>query len=244
MLKIEKDNSYNKSYDVCSPSENGEFNLISNIEFQNLNPIIFDVGANKGSWAIKVSEHFSNARIHAFEPVLDTFNDLVENTNGINIKCNNLAILDKLGQTNFYYYGRKDAKHLSELSSIYKRSEEIERNFGLTKSILTVNTTTISSYCNENNIKNIDFLKIDTEGAEHNVINGAMDLIKSRLITYIQFEYGGTYLDSKNTLKNMYNILSEYYLIYKILPKSLLDTNQWDERLEDYKYANYIAILK
>ncbi len=66
----------------------------------------------------------------------------------------------------------------------------------------------LDDYCKENNIDHIDFLKIDTEGFDFEVIKGCGRFIKN--IKYIQFEdferfYGG------RKLKDILKYLSDHY---------------------------------
>ena len=51
-----------------------------------------------------------------------------------------------------------------------------------------VKTTTIDDYCSDNNIDKIDVLKIDVEGYEYNVLQGARKMLESHSIEMIIFE--------------------------------------------------------
>lgn len=44
-------------------------------------------------------------------------------------------------------------------------------------------------------IREIDFLKIDVEGAEHLVLRGLEGLLRERRVRFVQFEYGKIYPD-------------------------------------------------
>ena len=63
-------------------------------------------------------------------------------------------------------------------------------------------------YMINNNINHIDFLKIDTEGYELNVLKGFEEYIS--YIDIIQFEYGGTFLDNNTKLIDVFNYLKQY----------------------------------
>ena len=45
---------------------------------------------------------------------------------------------------------------------------------------INVKCDTIDNYCNINNIENIDFIKIDVEGAEKMVLDGANNMLKNK----------------------------------------------------------------
>ncbi|MBU0568951.1 FkbM family methyltransferase [bacterium] len=93
------------------------------------------------------------------------------------------------------------------------------------------------------NIKNISFIKIDTEGHEVAVLKGAQNLINHQLIGMIQFEYGGTFLDSRTTLRDVYNILSKNYIISHVLPNGILPL-PYSNILETYRYSNWLVISR
>ena len=76
---------------------------------------------------------------------------------------------------------------------------------------------------NENNIKNIDILKIDVEGYEHNVIKGAKKTIeKFRPIFFIEID-DENLKHFKTTAKNIINeILNLNYQVYSARTLELL----------------------
>ena len=63
----------------------------------------------------------------------------------------------------------------------------------------TICISTIDEYCIQNNIKNIDLLKIDTEGYEMNVLEGAFDMLKGKKISFIFCEVGFLQSNKRNT---------------------------------------------
>jgi hypothetical protein len=93
-------------------------------------------------------------------------------------------------------------------------------------------------------VKKIDLLKIDTEGHELSVLKSAGRFLDPQYINIIQFEYGGTYLDARIYLKDMYTLLqSKGYEIYKIYPGKLT-RRDYHPVMENFQYANYVAMRK
>ena len=80
--------------------------------------------------------------------------------------------------------------------SFFNRIKSCELNDDANKVIRTVRTG--KSYITMKNIETIDFLKIDTEGDELNVLLGFEDFLPK--IGIIQFEYGGCFIDSDTKL--------------------------------------------
>jgi hypothetical protein len=96
-------------------------------------------------------------------------------------------------------------------------------------------------YTITNHIKNIDFLKIDTEGYELNVLQGFDDFLEN--VKIIQFEYGGTFLDNNIKLIDVINYLKE-----KGFHKFSYLTDYGTEIITDfndhYQYCNIVCINK
>ena len=148
--------------------------------FSNEKIIIFDVGANIGVVSklfLKIFEDLSikNYEIHCFEPNPSAFKELKKIQNS-KVFLNNIAI-GKIGcKRNFNCLAN------SQLSSFYQIDTQTSNSYNL-KEKLEVNVTTIDEYCESKNINNISFLKIDTEGAEPECLEGAQNLIKQNFYT-------------------------------------------------------------
>lgn len=221
---------------------NGELYIAN--QFIKSSQIIFDVGANKGEWTKTILSFCPDATIHVFEPITFVFDILTKSLpKQANIIPNNLAISSQNGTVNFTVYDNN--LYMTQLSSIYRRSKDIEQSFNLSSHTLLVPTVTIDTYCQHNHISHIDYLKIDTEGAELDVLKGAHAYLQERKIKVIQFEYGQTFLDANITLEKIFYFLSDFnYKIYRILPDGLLEIPTWETTLENYWYSNYLAILQ
>ena len=87
---------------------------------------------------------------------------------------------------------------------------------------LEVDTITIDKYCQDNNVKCIDFIKIDVEGAEYRVLKGAENMLKKRLIKSGIFETGETLTDAKVSEKQLMEYLEEYGYILQKIPNNCI----------------------
>ena len=66
------------------------------------NPLIFDVGANKGQSIRSFKKIFSNPKIHAFEPLKEDFEILKQKYQGDqSVVLNNIALGDKKEKKSF-----------------------------------------------------------------------------------------------------------------------------------------------
>ncbi len=146
--------------------------------------VIFDVGANKGQSAMKFRKHWPKAQIHSFEPFQYAFQKLLDNTKGFNVTCHNFA----LGASN----GHLDVQ-ISDINKNSVRNSLLpENNIHDPEQLKTENIQlmTLSDFCREHAITFIDFLKIDTEGYDLEVLKGAVSLLNSTSILCIQTEVG------------------------------------------------------
>jgi len=75
------------------------------------------------------------------------------------------------------------------------------------------------------NIKNIDILKIDTQGYELNILRGATKTLKSKIVKFIEIEI---------TLENIYVGNPKFFEIDLIMSKN----NFFIYRLGEFSYEN------
>lgn len=194
--------------------------------------VIFDIGANVGEYSEMIIKHCNKLNIkyqlHLFEPQKECVEVLLSkfNTNP-NVIINNVAVSNENGCIDFYM----ETKGASS-SSIYKREVFVKSEK------VRVNTIKLDDYIVKHAIDKINFIKIDVEGHELEVLKSSQNYFDK--IENIQFEYGGTYLDSKCTLKEVYVLLRDYFHIGKINSNDVYFTPYIIE-LEDYEYSNFIA---
>ncbi len=197
--------------------------------------VIFDIGANMGEYSEMLIKHCDklniNYQLHLFEPQKECVEILLSKFNANpNVIINNLAVSSENGYIDFYM----ETKGASS-SSIYKREVFVQSEK------VQVSCIKLDDYIIKNNINKINFIKIDLEGHELEVLRSLQNSFDK--IENIQFEYGGTYLDSKCTLKDAYVLLRDSYHIGKINSNGVNFT-PYTKALEDYEYSNYIAEKK
>ena len=199
---------------------------------------IFDVGANVGEYAKILKKYFDTAKIYCFEPAKETFRILKDNVGEAeNVILNNMGFSDKAGWDTLYY-----DTEASGLASLYKRQLDYI-NIDLAKSE-EVQIETLDRYCVENDIQEIDFLKMDIEGNELNALEGGKNLLREKRIGVIQIEFGGCNIDSRTFFRDFWNLLHEEYDVYRILKNGLWKIQRYSERLECFTTTNYLFVRK
>ncbi|MHC5060097.1 MAG: FkbM family methyltransferase [Planctomycetota bacterium] len=240
-IKVYNDNPSfdNAGFNDNNYLENGEFELIR--QLIKADDVVFDIGANTGDWSALVLSSIASVKLHSFEPVGDVFTRLQTNLRGVEVFLYNIAFSDKNEARTFFYYNK--TLKLARLSTFYRRCEKIEHDLDIKPVQITVQARTLDSFCSENEISHIDYLKIDTEGAELDVLRGAAGMLRAHRVRKIQFEYGGNYSDARTTLRQVCELLTSYgYSIFRVIPWGLTHIGRWRDTLENYQYSNYVAV--
>jgi FkbM family methyltransferase len=197
---------------------------------------IFDVGANIGGYSHAIRSVFPvDIMIHAFEPSVATFNTFVKNTKDMKaLQANNSGMGESETKLTLF----SDAEG-SGLASLYQRQIDIKMD-----RLEEVSISTIDLYCKQKNVNEILLLKLDIEGHELSALKGAAEMLKKKKIRFIQFEFGGTSIDSRVYFKDYFTLLSADYKIYRILKGGLFEIKRYSEAQEIFLSVNYLAELK
>jgi FkbM family methyltransferase len=213
---------------------NGESWLIEKVIRQCR--VVFDVGANQGMFTKLVLDINPNAHVHCFEPSEYTFQLLASNAFPSNVVCNNLALGSRREEGILYVYedgGGLNSLHNRFLDHLHIAPKAREK----------ILLETVETYCTTRQIREIDFMKVDTEGFEFQVMLGAKRMLQEGNIKRMLFEYGGCYIDARVMLKNVFEFFKPLdYDLYKLHPRKLVLHKTYDPRHENFHYANWVAI--
>jgi len=227
---------------VAGPYQSGEQSALRHIhnKFKNVEKwILFDVGANIGNYTLLLREVFGiNSIVYSFEPAKDTFHELESNLIGFgNVRLCNFGLGEEQARLTLYSNPAS-----SGLSSLYHRKLD-HHNIQMNKEE-EVEIRTVDDFCNGNIIYHIHLLKLDVEGHEIKVLKGASNMINSGKIDFIQFEFGGTDIDSRVFFRDFYYLLKDRYDLYRIVKDGLYKIEGYTEIFENFMSAMYMAKRK
>jgi len=189
----------------------------------------FDIGANTGLFSIIASKDNPNTRTYAFEPIDQNYNYILKNIEVNNIRyifpiC--CAVSNTDGEISFNLQNTivspQGASERSELENIYRT--------------IKVKSVKLDTFINEYQIDSVDLIKMDTEGTEHKILEGSIEIIKRDrpiIISEVLPEI---------TENHIHNILDKFnYSYYHITLEGLIKKNKikGDNTL---KYQNYLFI--
>jgi FkbM family methyltransferase len=196
--------------------------------------VIFDVGAHAGLFLEEALKRTSpDSLIHAFEPASASFRQLSKAFGEQGRVRLNRAALSRISGSGVLFYDEAEP----ELASLTARAR-----FRLAKSE-GVRLTTLDEYCSINEITQIDLLKLDVEGHELEVLQGAGYLLARDAIRRILFEFGGCNIDTRVFFRDLYELLTSTGMrVYRVMPSGkLLPITKYDESLERFRTTNYLA---
>jgi FkbM family methyltransferase len=144
-------------------------------------PVIFDCGANIGMATLFFKWLHPSCEIHAFEPDPETFGVLSENVTRnklTDIKLHNVALVARPGRLDLFIPAGPPGSPL--MSTLSRRSGDVSVRR------LTVDGKLLSTYVGAGEI---DFLKMDVEGAEEPVLRELASTGRLRKIKELAIEY-------------------------------------------------------
>ena len=163
------------------------------------NPVVFDIGANKGQSILTYKGLFKEAEIFSFEPNPLLFSGLKNQfSSDSKVHLYQDALGEQKGNNEFIIYENNE---LSSFKSIEVNSVNPFSNEQINSKII-VKTNTLDEFVLEHGVKKIDILKIDTQGYELEILKGATNCLKNGIIEniYLELNFIEMYKNQSNYL--------------------------------------------
>jgi len=182
--------------------------------FKNLKPdsTVLDIGANIGYYSLIMAKLVGkNGCVYAFEPEPSNFDILTKNitiNNYPNIHSENYAVSDHDGKTKLF------------LSKVSAGSHKITYSPNVSKNNIEVNVISLNSFFKKNSIdpKSVDFIKMDVEGAEFNVLKGMKNILSKTNNLQIILEFDPPQLREFNVEpKNVLKFLQDFDFSFSVI---------------------------
>jgi FkbM family methyltransferase len=195
--------------------------------------VLFDVGANIGQYGGIIRKVMNGRKyaVHAFEPAVETFKGLCDNFDACKeFKLNNFG-LGKEEETLQLYSNSLTSGCASLTRPAYNKDFKFSQ---------AVSIQTGDEYCYKYNIDYIDWLKIDVEGHELDVLMGLQTMFTNKCIGEVFFEFGFPAIESRTFLRDYLQFFTQYgYVLSRVtLGGSLVPLRAYKGSYEQFRGAS------
>ncbi len=193
--------------------------------------VVLDVGASTGLFALVAAVTNPDAKVHAFEPVPETYDFLVEN-----ISVNELTNIRPVKACIANYDGQISVYPNRTPILSFQASTRKDYQSRLTPREVPSQALTLDSYVAEQQIEEVGLLKIDAEASDHTVLEGAKHILeRDRPLIVCEV----LYTDTDHLLQGFFE--GTDYRYFRIVAEGL---KPMTEVLGDseYVYRNYLFV--
>jgi FkbM family methyltransferase len=198
-----------------------------------------DIGANIGEYT-KLLLLNTNSKVVSFEPLPEAFKELqkIESKFKDRLDIYNIAIGVEDSRLDLFYANEK-----SEKASLVPNLEKLSFVGSLNKNKMLVDVKQLDYFEDYFKDKQIDFIKIDTEGFEYEVLKGAEKILKLHKPKFIQIEFNWHQLIRNHTMYDLFKLVNSYD-VFRILPhgKKLIHVDPSRPENNIYHLSNYVFI--
>lgn len=206
-------------------------------------PVVFDVGANKGDYVALVLEAAAGRRtiVHAFEPDPLVAGELRARYPGLDtLTVVSKGLSDHSGPFELTRYAR------NTLSSFHMDDDmpgSVRRD--LARETVRIELTTVDEHCAAHGVEHIDVLKVDTEGHDLFVLKGAQRMLAERRIGRVQFEFSAMNLYSRSPFVDFWNLLKDHYTLHRMCLDGDFELKRYEPLVNElYHPINFVALRR
>jgi FkbM family methyltransferase len=215
--------------------QSGEDHFVKNILNPTKPKLCVDIGANRGDYTRSLLQS-TEANIISFEPMDEPFAQLcsIQTSYQDRLVCVNKGIGAANGTATIHF--SDDASAHASFAEEVKQVSYVKND----KSKL-LELITLDSYFSSNPVPQIDFIKIDTEGYESEVLKGGRETIQYFKPKFIQIEYNWHQLFRNNSLHLISQMLPQYE-VYQLLKDRIEKRDPKDALSNIYQFSNFVFV--
>lgn len=202
-------------------------------------PVVFDVGAHRGEYANRAIKAAPGATVYAFEPHPVTFAALQANVQSPRIRTINCGAGERNESLQLFDCIAEGGSHYASL-----HRSVLELSAAKVRSSVDVSIRRLDDMAAELEVREIDLLKIDTEGHELAALRGAERLLAAGKVRAVQFEFNEACIASRVYFRDFWDFLPNYNF-YRILPNGLIYIQQYVPAFcEVFAFQNIVCLRK
>jgi len=203
------------------------------------NPVLFDVGANVGSWTEGMLQRLPGARVFMFDPSPGC-QAVIQEKNFPRSTLIPCALGEQAGQASYYFSSATDGS-----ASLHVRRDTPFQE--LRYQSVTVEVRTLDEVIDSLKIDAVDFMKMDIEGHELHALRGAKRALAAGKIGALSFEFGCGNINSRTFFRDFWELVTGAgFTLWRITPCGKeIEIAEYYEDQEYFRGAtNYIAVSK
>jgi FkbM family methyltransferase len=217
----------------------GEQWFIRNVLAPTHPRVCVDVGANKGDYTAELLR-WTTAQVHAFEPLPGAFEclrEIADQSPG-RVFLNNCAV-GASSEPALIHYGDAD----SELASLSAEVSDIAFVGAANTNVMEVQVTTLDEHFTDlvrHGPGAIDFIKVDTEGFEFEVLQGAREVVAACRPRFVQIEMNLHQMVRRHTLYSLHELMGDSYDVFQLLPHGMHQVDAKRPESNTFSYSNFV----
>jgi len=159
------------------------FRTVSSLMRQGINPrTVIDVGANVGQFAVACAKIFPGVAVHSFEPLPHCLKQLDSNVARLGVRVYPVALGEHAGEVTIHVNSHSHSSSILSLGDRHRQAFPDAREI----QTLRVPVSTLDRELESVSLENPVLLKLDVQGYEPQVLNGASETLKR--VDYVLLE--------------------------------------------------------
>lgn len=171
---------------------------------------IIDIGANEGQFIAEILTIFPDSEIYSFEPLEDCYKKLNSTfKNSKKVHTYNLALGEQDGEIVFSRSSASPSSSILRMNNLHKKL--FPHTAGSSQQFVKI--MRLDDVLKESVLQNIILMKIDVQGTEDKVIQGALNIIEKTSIIITEVSYAALY-EKQPLFKDIFTLLIKQKFIY------------------------------